>query len=241
MKEVGALNEKRIKTLLARHLRDTGEAKGARVLRELCVAGFSRRADVVLVNGNLAAFEIKGENDNLARLPGQISTFSDYFEFLTIVCASRHTENVLATVPASVGVWEVTGEQIDVVRSAAELPKQDKSIWLSYLPVRALSAFLSQQGIKAHGRQRDRLLAAAEGIPTEDVRQAALTHLKSRERVAGSGVTPSARRRAIDPVSLRLEQVKEYLDLMKTEQGCLKAMPRRPASTRRKKTETRQS
>lgn len=240
MKAVTALNEKRIKTLLVRHLRNTGEAKGTRILRELCVAGFSRRADIVLVNGKLAAFEIKGENDDLTRLPGQISTFSDHFEFLTVVCASRHTANVLAMVPTSVGVWEVIGEQMDVIRSAAELPKQDKSIWLSYLPVRALSALVSDHDIKASGRQRGHLLAAARGIPTEDIRQAALTHLKSRNRVLRTVVTPSARRGAIDPVALRLEQVKEYLSLMKTEHGCLKAMPRRPASERAKKTETRQ-
>lgn len=222
-----ALGEVQIKKLLVRHLRSSGEAAGARVLTELCVAGFSRRADVVLVNGRLSAFEIKGERDNLDRLSGQIETYVRYFERVTVVCAPRHTAGVLEEVPPEVGVWEAVADGVSVVRLAAEQLVPDRAAWLSYLPVRELTELLTRHGVKTTGRQRERLLAAAEQLPTDEVRHAALRYLKSPERASRIKASKAIRRGAVDPVEQRLLRVQEYLDMVGASGGTLKAIPRR--------------
>lgn len=226
------LGEGWIKKILVRHLRSSGETTGARVLTELCVAGFSRRADVVLVNGRLSAFEIKGERDNLDRLSGQIETYVRYFERVTVVCAPRHTASVLDGVPSEVGVWEVSADGVSVVRSAVAELAPNRAAWLSYLPVRELANLLAHHGIRAAGRQRDQLVVQAERIPTEAVRKAALRYLKSPERAARIRAAKAVRRAATDPVEQRLLRVQEYLDMVRgsASSSPLKAIPRRIAS-----------
>lgn len=227
MKAMAGLTEGKIKTQLVRHLRETGATKGARVISELCVAGFSRRADVVLVNGMLSAFEIKGEFDNLDRLAGQLETFSLYFESLTVVCACRHTEKVLATVPSNVGVWEVTAEQISVKRPAVVTQNEERDIWLSYLPVRVLKPFLAEQRIRSNGQHRSQLLEAAREIKVSVIRQAALDYLKGRGQVPSGFKVQTIKASRVDPVRLNDIRAQEYLSLMRITGETLQAVPRR--------------
>ena len=227
MKAMAGLTEGKIKTQLVRHLRETGATRGARVISELCVAGFSRRADVVLVNGKLSAFEIKGEFDNLDRLAGQLETFSQYFESLTVVCSYRHTEKVLATAPCSVGVWEVNAGKISVKRSAVVTQNVVRDVWLSYLPVRVLKPFLAEQSIRSNGLHRSQLLEAAREIEVSVIRQAALDYLKGRGQAPSGFKVQTIKAGRIDPVRLNDIRAQEYLSLMCITGEMVRAVPRR--------------
>lgn len=226
------LGEAGIRRLLVRHLRATGEAAGARVLTELCIAGFSRRADVVLVNGRLSAFEIKGERDDLDRLPGQIATYARYFERVIVVCAPRHTAGALAAAPPEIGVWEASAAGLAEVRAAAGALQPDRDAWLSYLPVRELAGLLSGLGIRPAGRRRDQLLAAAQAVPVDGIRQAALRYLKSPERAARLREAKASRGTGVDPVEQQRLRVQEFLDMVSAGGGAMKAIPRRKAAIR---------
>ena len=46
--------------------------------------------DIAVINGNLYAYEIKSEADNLARLPSQINAYDKVFDFSTIVIHEKH-------------------------------------------------------------------------------------------------------------------------------------------------------
>lgn len=176
------LNESQIRKLLGKHLRVAGLAKGAALISELCVADFGRRADLVLANGRLSAFEIKSDIDDLARLDGQIDTFTKYFESVTIVCTPRHTAKVLARVPTEVGVWEVADGKFVEVRSAAHTEILNKIIWLSYLPVTELRNVLKRHGIRPDGLRAD-LVEQARQIALSDLRADVLNYFKRRKRV----------------------------------------------------------
>jgi hypothetical protein len=228
MKPKQGMTERRIKTWLVRHLCETGEAKGAKVLSELCVAGFSRRVDVVLANGSLTAFEIKGEFDTLDRLPGQVETFSRYFEGVTVVCAPKHTSKVIAMVPEDIGVWEVNGDKMIVKRPPVVTHHLDRSVWLSYLPVRVLKGLLAEQTQKPAGPRRDQLVASAQSLGADVIRSAALSYLKSR------GSNPSAMRIRLtpqntvsNPVHAAERRIREFIELLNAAPAQIKAIPRK--------------
>ncbi|WP_348995593.1 sce7726 family protein [Achromobacter sp. HNDS-1] len=223
---VAALGEKQIKRLLTQHLRAAEEGTRARLLSELCVAQFARRADVVLVNGHLSAFEIKGERDKLDRLPGQIATYLQHFERVTVVCAARHTAAVLKIAAESVGVWEARETGFETLREAAPCAPLSLEAWLSYLPVKVLTELLTKFGVKPSGRRREHLLDAAVALPIAEVRNAALRYLKSPQRASRIRQAKAARRVAADPVELHRLRVQEYLRLAAAAGGAMTAIPR---------------
>ncbi|HEF4751329.1 sce7726 family protein [Burkholderia multivorans] len=182
--------------MLSKHLRDAGLAKGAALISELCIADFGRRADLVLANGKLSAFEIKSDIDDLSRLDGQIETFVKYFESVTIVCAPRHTAKVLTRVPSTVGVWEVTNAALVEVQDAGTNEITDKAVWLSYLPVTELRGVLKQHAIRPIGLRPD-LIEQAQQISVSDLRSYVLSYFKRRKKV----IAKRADQRSVRPIA----------------------------------------
>lgn len=223
---VAALGEKQIKRLLTQHIRAAEVGARARILSELCVARFARRADVVLVNGQLSAFEIKGERDKLDRLPGQIETYMQHFERVTVVCAPRHTAAVLRIASEAVGVWEASETGFEKVRQAAPCAALSLDAWFSYLPVRVLTELVAKFDLKPIGRRREHLVAAAAALPIAEVRNAVLRYLKSPQRASRIRQAKAARRTADDPVELHRLRVEEYLRFAAATGGAMTAIPR---------------
>lgn len=62
------------------------------------------RADIVSVNGVIAAFEIKSERDSLTRLETQVPQYASAFEYNTVVVANRHLKAARAKVPRTWGL-----------------------------------------------------------------------------------------------------------------------------------------
>lgn len=231
IKMAKVLTESRIKQALKQYLRKSGKSKNAKLITEMCVDGFSRRADVVLVNGKLTAFEIKGELDSLYRLDGQIETFRKFFESVVVVCAEKHTGAVLSKVPQDVGVWQVNADgNIDILRVAAIRFNGNIDIWLSFLPVRALQPIAISKGLKIGAMDRVTLLSALRLSSVEGVRSDVLAFLKSSQRVLPSCKQSQRKSVATDPIALQLQHIQEFLAKTCNAGGSALAIPRRIAS-----------
>lgn len=80
------------------------EDPAVRVVDEMSVLRGRCRIDVAVINGRLEGFEIKSERDSLERLPRQAAAYGRVFDRLTMICAERHLDSALATLPEWWGV-----------------------------------------------------------------------------------------------------------------------------------------
>jgi hypothetical protein len=152
-------------------------------LSELFVDGFSRRADLVVANGHLAAFEIKSASDKLSRLKGQLDSYKKNFEATTIVCSHKHLSGVRKMAQPGIGILTVSedGELKEVRR--AKLGKISKSAWLDYLPVSELRKLLKIHGFSSpRAGDRKSIREICMRISREHIRAYALDYVKSRDQ-----------------------------------------------------------
>lgn len=206
------MTEAEIRNALLSALAKSPEGVGAAFFSEMFVDGFARRADLVMANGKLAAFEIKSERDSLDRLEGQLESYSRFFEQVTVVCAQRHLVRVRALAASDVGLWVVDAAGgLSVVRRARSREIRDKIAWLSFLPVDEMRALLRQKGLATAGTRDELLTAAVKGLKRSVLRDYVLSfmkrrhlriqELKNRRRhrsVDASPVTAAAQRRLDD-------------------------------------------
>lgn len=167
------IREQLIKVLAKKHPHNT------EFLAELPIADFSRRIDLVMANGSLSGFEIKSEQDTLSRLDGQLETYTQYFENVTVVCATKHLKKVMCIAPDTVGVWEFDGKKLVVHRKARKNQNLDKGIWLSFLNTVGLKALLRQHKLKVSGLKSE-LVSRALSLPYADVRIFVLSYMKQQ-------------------------------------------------------------
>ncbi|MFK4705947.1 hypothetical protein ABIC83_002786 [Roseateles asaccharophilus] len=76
----------------------------ALVIDELDLARGAVRADVVVADQTLEAFEIKAAKDSLKRLPAQIEAYDAVFEHAWLVTTPRHLAEAQAILPAWWGI-----------------------------------------------------------------------------------------------------------------------------------------
>lgn len=189
------MNELEIKTLLQAKLAASQHGQGAAFVSELFIDAFARRADLVMANGKLSAFEIKSDRDTLDRLDGQLETYLRLFEQVTVVCAERHQAGVEERVPDGVGVWVLAVDgSLKILRRAKTHKQPSHQTWLSFLPVDELRNLLAEHGLQRTGT-RDVLVTRASGIAIKHVRQYVLDFFKNRreERIARINAAKTAR------------------------------------------------
>jgi hypothetical protein len=83
------------KKILGRHHANTDTL----VVDELGLKHGKRRADIAVINDHLDGFEIKGDEDSLHRLAGQIEAYSAVFDRATLVVTERHRREVQGILP----------------------------------------------------------------------------------------------------------------------------------------------
>jgi hypothetical protein len=66
------------------------------------------KADVVILNGTGAVYEIKSERDGLTRLQNQITSYMKVFATVNVIVGENHLDDVLAKVPQEVGVLKLS-------------------------------------------------------------------------------------------------------------------------------------
>lgn|GEM_PF-921758 len=193
------MTEIEIRTALQDRLAKSPAGAGAAFIAEMFVDGFKRRADLVMANGKLSAFEIKSDRDSLDRLQGQLESYLRFFEQVSVVCAERHLPGVLAAAPPEVGVLRVSGNgEIRSVRRATFVRGHTAMQWISFLPVDELRKLLRLNGQQVSG-PREALLSRVDAIEVPVIRAFVLEYLKRRDhriaeikarRAAAAGVGP---------------------------------------------------
>ena len=178
------MTEQEIRSLLKAKLADSQHGKGAAFVSELFIDSFARRADLVMANGKLAAFEIKSERDSLDRLDGQLQTYLRLFERVTIVCAQRHLAGVQAKAQPAVGIWLLKDDgSFKVVRKGVSLRQNTRASWLSFLSVAELRTLMVTNGLPQTGT-RDILELRAKEISISAIRSHVLAYFKTRREPA---------------------------------------------------------
>jgi hypothetical protein len=92
--------------LHSKKLRATSQAPDTIVVDELGLAHAKVRVDIAVINGCLHGYEIKSSLDTLDRLPEQVAIYARCLGKLTLVCAPRHTDRIVRTVPGWCGIIE---------------------------------------------------------------------------------------------------------------------------------------
>lgn len=102
------------KVLLGRH-----SLSSASMITEF--RALKSKADVVIVNGTSAAYEIKSERDNLDRLQAQVSDYRQVFGKVNVITGENHIDDVKNMIPSDVGIMMLNSRyQISTVREAIE-------------------------------------------------------------------------------------------------------------------------
>lgn len=74
------------------------------VIDEVGLRHGAARVDILVVNGYLHGYELKGEKDTLRRLSNQIRIYASVLDYVTMVVSENHLENTERIVPDWWGV-----------------------------------------------------------------------------------------------------------------------------------------
>lgn len=178
--------ESAIKSALIDRLFTKGEVcADAVIISEMVVDSWARRADVVLANGKLSAFEIKSDFDTLTRLPGQLESYRTFFERVVVVITPRFLEKVGKIVPDGVGIWVVDSDGAEGIREKRRARTFDLTpdAAITLMTVTDLRRLLSANGVQGATRaSRRELEELARKLTKKDLAVAARDSVKRRFR-----------------------------------------------------------
>ncbi|MCZ7665173.1 MAG: sce7726 family protein [Thermoleophilia bacterium] len=98
--EVITLRDSEIRSAYHRkYLRDYHDDPRVLVVDELGLQHGKCRADIAVMNGRLAAYEIKSDLDSLSRLHSQVHGYNAVFDRITLVVTQRHLQQAATLIP----------------------------------------------------------------------------------------------------------------------------------------------
>lgn len=125
-----------------------------------------RRADLLILSDSFHAIEIKGDSDNLTKLPQQIVDYLATFDKVSVATTSKHIHKIRKIIPASVGVLLIDTSSVEIVKNASLNRRLDKNSLLMFLDKRNLLRILrSKNRHLSVGEMRD-MIAKKETIKT---------------------------------------------------------------------------
>jgi hypothetical protein len=148
--------------------------------------GFAR-VDLAVVNGSVHGYEIKSEQDTLARLPGQAEIYNRTLDFVTIVAAPAHTHKISNIVPKWWGIWiaiqDDQGVRFESSREPSKNPDIDpfalaQLLWRDEV-LQALTDQRLDAGMRSKPRNELWKLLASE-LPLDDLGRIVRDRLKRR-------------------------------------------------------------
>ncbi len=179
-------------TLHASLLEQYGADPNTLIRHEVGLCAGERRIDVVLVNGELAGYEIKSDEDTLNRLAGQAETYGRVLDRAILVTTQRHLSHALDALPAWWGVMEAHPKRGDVhlrtVRKPALNDQHDAFSLVQLLWRDEVLAELSLRGKSKGLRKKARhylWTALADAVPLDELRAVVRTGLKARPEWPG--------------------------------------------------------
>lgn len=179
------LNEGDIKAAVIDKLFASDALSDAVLINEMVVANWSRRADLVVANGKLHAFEIKSDLDTLRRLDGQVETYLQRFDKVTVVCTAKFAYLIKDCTDSRVEIWCATqtdrGVKLSVFRRGQSSLVSNKRILCGYLHKAELITLLKREGRNVSAETpRTHLEYEADALPVRQIRDFVLQSLKER-------------------------------------------------------------
>ena len=152
-------------------------------ISELCFVDRARRADLVLANGSLSAFEIKSEKDDLSRWAGQQVDYLSCFENVWLCVHAKHIESALQNTHKSIGLLLVDNlSSISMVREAGLNFSLEAYNLTGFLWRADLDKLAKKHGVETKSRMRIkevREILSTE-LPLDIIKSFALKTLKAR-------------------------------------------------------------
>lgn len=170
------------------------------IRHELGVESGKTRVDVAVLNGHLAGWEIKSDEDTLQRLPDQAESFGRVMDYLTIVTTEKYLARCEALLPNWWGLMQATpgprGVKL-VNRRAPRINRLTDPFSMAQLLWRdeamdELRSRDSARGLSTKSRYFvwERL---ADAVPKKELRAVVLRRLKQRQEWTGGQLrTPDA-------------------------------------------------
>lgn len=98
-----------------------------------------RRADLICVQGGkVFGFEIKSAYDRIDRLPVQLESYEQLFDYVYVVCDKKHLAPVRELAPRKIGIYVCSDSGVKQIRAAALIKKFDVLVTLDALPIDSL-------------------------------------------------------------------------------------------------------
>ncbi|MEO6318511.1 MAG: sce7726 family protein [Acidimicrobiales bacterium] len=98
------------------------------IRHELGLCAGRRRVDIAVVNGELAGYEIKSDEDNLARLAGQVDAYGQVLDRAWLVTTVRHLHKAVDVVPDWWGVMVVRLEGRNLLLDEARCAQPNDAV-----------------------------------------------------------------------------------------------------------------
>lgn len=98
-----------------------------------------RRADIICVeNGMIVGYEIKSAFDRIDRLEDQLESYTQLFDFVYVICDSKHINAIRKTIPTRIGIYECGAHGVKRLRKAGQIKNFDTITTLDAIPIDAL-------------------------------------------------------------------------------------------------------
>ncbi|GAA4323286.1 hypothetical protein BJY14_001570 [Actinomadura luteofluorescens] len=191
------LGERQLRQSLLSLLQDRHRNDADTVIRhEMGLCAGARRVDLAVINGELAGFEIKSDQDTLERLAGQAADYGRVLDRVTLVTTDRYMARAAALVPdwwglvraTSAAQDEVGTVELGEVRPAAVNTGQEPFAVAQLLWRDEALAILRARG-QHKGVQRARRWLVwerlAEVVPLPELQRLVCTQLKARQAWPG--------------------------------------------------------
>lgn len=180
--------EAEIKNIIINHMINNDILnKNDTLINEFTIGDYSRRVDLALIKPNkLYAYEVKSASDNLLRLEGQVKTYLEYFDKVTVVADTKHIHKILDLVPSHVAIWELDQDQIRVIRRGRTNSINDKLKFLDLMTVSDLLKIIRAEELSIKSSRRKTLTQNLIYLPTPKLRQYAIQSLQEKYKLTNN-------------------------------------------------------
>lgn len=170
--------------LLSRHEPDEDYV----IINELQYADGKRRADIVEVNGQINAYEIKSDLDSLQRIRSQFEDYKMAFDTVTIVTTAKHLSFVKSGLPKNIGIILVTKDEVTQVRKPTIYSRYNKYFLAALLDTRALKDISKELSLTSTSKLSitEHRQKIAQVASSEIIKGFVLSSLKNKYRQAYS-------------------------------------------------------
>ena len=140
-----------------------------------------RRADMLIVSNEFHALEIKGDLDNLSKLPDQLHDYSNTFDKTSMVITTKHLKKIRQLLPRYTGIILFEKNSLRIIRKATLRKRLDKGSLLVFMGKVQLGKLLKIKDVAKYSTDELRFMAS-EKLSLLLIRPEAYDFLRRKHR-----------------------------------------------------------